>query len=154
MNKNEKQVMEVPAIRHGTVIDHIPNETVHKIISILNLKDETTMIGVNLSSGRLGKKSIIKVTDKSLDSGEVNRISILAPDATLNIIKDYKVTKKSQLKMLDTVIGLIGCSNPNCITNLNPVKTRFRVLEKTPTKIKCVFCERTMGREEIDSNLL
>lgn len=152
--KKPKLVQEIPAIKNGTVLDHIPSARVHSIVSILNLKDETTTIGMNLSSKKFGNKAIIKVSNRFLDENEVNRISILAPDATLNRIKDYEVVEKSCLKIQDKIEGIIRCSNPNCITNQNPVSTRFRLTNQSPLKVKCAFCERTMNEDDVNSHLI
>ena len=58
----KKKELVVPAIENGTVIDHIPTESVYQVIHILgleNYKDEV-LIGNYLQSGKLGRKGIIK----------------------------------------------------------------------------------------------
>jgi len=151
---NCKNTQEIPAIENGTVLDHLPADRVYKILSLLKINGNMTTIGVNLASSKHGKKAIIKVADHFLAEKDVNRITILAPDATLNIIKDYNVQEKKKLALQDNIEGIIKCSNPNCVTNLNSWKTRFKVVSRSPLKVKCAFCERCMKREEIDGHLM
>ena len=91
-NVNNKE-LKVSAIKNGTVIDHIPAENLFKVISILGLENIPNQVtfGTNLESRKLGRKSIIKVADKFFEDAEINKISLVAPQAKLNIIRDYEV---------------------------------------------------------------
>ncbi len=124
--------LKVAALRNGTVIDHIPSEKLFSVISILGLNNISNQVtfGYNLESKKLGKKAIIKVADKYLSQEEVNKIAILAPNAKINIIKEYEVSQKMQLQLPDELIGVIKCKNPKCITNNEPMHTKFRTVDK------------------------
>ena len=105
--------------------------------------------GYNLESKKLGKKAIIKVSDKYLSQDEVNKIAILAPMAKINIIKEYEVAEKMQLQLPDEIIGVIKCKNPKCITNNEPMSTKFRAIDKTKGLFKCHYCERIVEGENV-----
>jgi aspartate carbamoyltransferase regulatory subunit len=65
MNKEPKQ-LSVSAIQNGTVIDHIPARHLFKVIQILGLDkiEQQITFGTNLESKKLGKKAIIKISEK------------------------------------------------------------------------------------------
>ncbi|MBN1896219.1 MAG: aspartate carbamoyltransferase regulatory subunit [Candidatus Aenigmarchaeota archaeon] len=143
--------LKVSAIRDGTVIDHVPGDVVFKVVDVLNLEksSETVMVAANLKSSRIGQKGIIKVSGKILTKEEVDKIALLAPNATLNIIRDYKVAEKASLSVPDVLINVIKCNNPNCITNNDSVKTKFTVVSKDNIRVRCHYCERYIDKEDI-----
>lgn len=141
--------MKVPAIENGTVIDHIPAVHTYKVLQILRLHDELITIGNNLNSKKLGKKGVVKVCDKTLNQDEVNKIAIIAPSATINVIKNYKVAQKWKVELPDVLDHVVQCFNPNCITRKEQVQSRFFVIRKKPATLKCYYCEKTMGEEHI-----
>ena len=149
--KVEKKELKISAINEGTVIDHIPADATFKVVEILNLQNNNGVISIatNLQSKQLGKKGIVKVGGKSLTNEEVNKIAIVAPDATVNIIKGYNVINKIKVKTPEVIDNVVKCNNPVCITNSEQVSTKFYVARKSPLKIKCHYCERSMGKEDI-----
>ena len=146
-----KKEVSISAIKDGTVIDHIPANVTFKVADILDLKGIRSIISVatNLSSKKMGKKGIVKIGGKYLTQEEVNKIAIIAPDATVNIIKNYEVKKKLNVSIPEIIKKIIKCSNPNCITNVEKAETKFYVLSKDPLKVKCHYCERYMNKEDI-----
>jgi aspartate carbamoyltransferase regulatory subunit len=147
MNKE----LQVKALENGTVIDHIPSDKLFKVVSLLKLdglKDQIT-IGNNLSSKQMGTKGIIKVADRYYAEEEVNRIALIAPMAKINIIKNFEVIEKKILTLPDNFIGLVKCPNPKCITNNEPMKTRFETVSKEPVVLKCLYCEREVQEDGI-----
>ena len=147
-----KHELKISAIGEGTVIDHIPSDATFKVAEILDLAHHNGVVSIatNLGSRRMGKKGIVKVGGKSLTQEEVNKIAIVAPDATVNLIKDFNVKEKAKVKLHEVVNNVVRCSNPVCITNSEQVPTRFYVLKKDPLKIKCHYCERSIGKDEIE----
>ena len=147
-----KKELTISAIKDGTVIDHIPSNATFKVADILDLGGIKSMISVaaNLPSKQIGKKGIVKIEGKYLTQEEVNKIAIIAPHATVNIIENYGVKKKLKVSIPDEIIRVVKCSNPNCITNVEKIETRFSVLRKNPLKIKCHYCERDMNKEDIE----
>src|SRR3990172_8246878 len=93
--------MKVSAIRNGTVIDHISSDATFKVADILQVHhgQDMVLVGVNLPSARLGKKGIVKIENRELTPDEVDKIALIAPLATLNIIRNFKVIGKARVKL-------------------------------------------------------
>lgn len=137
--------LSVSALENGTVLDHIPAENVYKALDILNLKgvESQITIGINLNSKLFGKKGIIKIADKFFEDEELNKLALIAPCATVNIIRDFKVVEKRKLTMPDEVEGVVKCMNPKCITNHQPVKTKFTTIKNgNEILLHCHYCEK------------
>jgi aspartate carbamoyltransferase regulatory subunit len=147
----EPKQMSVSAIQNGTVIDHVPAKNLFKVIQILSLDriDNQITFGTNLESKKLGKKAIIKISGKFFEDDDINRIALVAPDAKLNIIKDYEVVEKKVVEVPDTIVGIAKCMNPKCITNFESVTTRFRVVSKKNVALKCHYCEKITNQENL-----
>lgn len=148
----EKKELQVAALENGTVIDHIPSEKLFTVVSLLGLQqmDNNITIGFNLASKKLGKKGIIKVADRFFCDDEINRIAVVAPNVKLNIIRNYEVAEKREVVLPDELHGIVKCANPKCITNNEPMPTRFHVIDKERCIIKCHYCEKEQSREEIE----
>lgn len=148
----EPKQLSVSAIQEGTVIDHIPARNLFKVIQILGLDhiDNQITFGTNLESKRLGRKAIIKIAGVFFEDQDINRIALVAPDAKLNIIRDYEVAEKSVVEVPDEITGIAKCVNPKCITNFESVTTRFRVITKKPVSLKCHYCEKITDAEHLN----
>ena len=149
--KQGKQ-LSVSAIKNGTVIDHIPAKSLFRVITILDLDkfDNQITFGTNFDSKKLGKKAIIKVSNKTFVDDDVNRIALIAPDAKLNIIKDFEVVEKYTVKVPGQIIGIAKCVNPKCITNNELVKTKFEVISTDHENVlKCHYCEKITDQEHL-----
>lgn len=146
--------IKIPAIKEGTVIDHIPSRVTFKIIRLIDPQEfeHTINLALNLESRKMGKKGVIKISNRTLTKDEVNKVAILAPQATVSIINDYEVRKKIRVKVPEVIEKIVKCSNPNCITNVEDIKTRFNLVSEEPFKIRCAYCERTMSRDDIKLN--
>lgn len=144
--------MEVSAIENGTVIDHIPANVLFKVITILNLDkiDKQITFGTNLTSKKLGSKAIIKLSDTFFIDKEINKIALVAPQAKLNIIRDFSVVEKKVVEVPEEIIGIAKCMNPKCITNNEKITTRFDVVSKTQVKLKCHYCEKITDQDHIE----
>jgi aspartate carbamoyltransferase regulatory subunit len=151
LHKTDKK-LEVSAIENGTVIDHIPAKALFKVISILGLDriDKQITFGTNLDSKKLGKKAIIKLTDTFFIDKEINKIALVAPQAKLNIIRDYTVVEKKVVEVPEEIIAIAKCMNPKCITNNEKIVTRFQVVSKAEVKLKCHYCEKITDQEHIE----
>ena len=152
--KDKRTELKVSAIRSGTVIDHIPSNTVFQVFKILGLQNSTNQVyfGTNLDSQKYGKKGIIKISSKFFEEKEISKISIVAPSATIIEIKDYEVTKKENVQLPKHITNIVKCFNPKCVTNHQEVSTAFNVIEDHNGKMKllCKYCEKTMGQENIE----
>lgn len=143
--------LQVAALQNGTVIDHIPTNKIFEVINLLHLEDMTTpvTVGYNLKSEKMGKKSIIKVADKFFTDEELNQLSVITPNVTLCIIRDYEVAEKKTVNMPDTLVGIVKCANPKCITNNEPMTTRFHVLNKAAGVIQCHYCNKEVHLDKV-----
>lgn len=152
MSQGKKKELQVAALENGTSIDHIPPEHLFKVAHLLELEkmNNTITIGNNFSSKKMGRKGMIKISDKFFEEDEINRIALIAPNVILNEIRDYEVIGKYPVSLPDEVVGLVICNNPKCITNNEPMPTRFDVIDKEKGTIKCRYCERKINKEDIN----
>jgi len=134
--------LKVPAIKNGTVIDHLPPMATLWVARILaNIEQEELTLGINLPSKTVKRKGMIKMANRYLSEEEVDRIAIVAPEATVNIIKDFKIEKKYKVMIPDEVKGLITCPNPRCVTNHQPVGSKFKHIHAKAYEFACLYCE-------------
>ncbi|GAY28590.1 MULTISPECIES: aspartate carbamoyltransferase regulatory subunit [Bacteroidales] len=149
MNKNE---MLVAAIKNGTVIDHIPTEKTYQVVNLLGLENLSTpvTIGYNYRSKKLKRKGIIKAEDKFFTDEEISRLSVVAPNIVLNIIKDYEVVAKKPVVTPNDLSGIVKCNNPKCITNNEPMRTLFHVTDKENGILKCHYCEKEQNIDKVE----
>ena len=142
----------VSALENGTVLDHIPAENVYKALDLLGLKDIESQItiGINLASKLHGKKGIIKIADKFFEDEELNKLALIAPKATVNVIRDFKVTEKKKLVMPEEIHGIAKCRNPKCVTNHQPIKTWFKTIDNgNEISLLCHYCEKITDSKHI-----
>ena len=146
-----KKELKVNAIKNGTVIDHIPSSSLFSVMNILGLNKigHQVTFGFNLESKKLGKKAIIKVADIYFKDAEINKIALVAPEAKLNIIKDYDVIEKRVVIVPDEITGIAKCMNPKCISNHEEMTTRFEVVNKSPVALKCRYCEKITDQDNL-----
>ena len=148
-NKTERQVA---AIKNGTVIDHIPAEKTYEVANLLELQKlgNPVTIGYNYPSKKIGKKGIIKVSDKFFTDEEISRLSVVAPNVVLNVIKDYEVVEKKTVETPDELRGIVRCNNPKCITNNEPMSTVFNVVDKKRGILKCHYCDKEQYIDKVE----
>jgi len=140
--------VKVTPIRNGTVIDHITPGMALNVLKIIGIPDtgvqSTVSVLMHVPSRKVKWKDIVKVEDRELDKSQVDRIALIAPNATINIIRNYNVVEKHIVEPPKEVVGLVRCENPNCITNKprEPVKSKFTVASHEPLQLRCAYCER------------
>lgn len=140
----KKKELQVVALENGTVIDHIPSDKLFTVVALLDLQhmDSNITIGNNFESKQLGKKGIIKIADRFFSDEEVSRLSVVAPNMKLNIIRNYEVVEKKDVIMPEELKGIVRCNNPKCITNNEPMETWFHLIDKEKGILKCHYCEK------------
>jgi aspartate carbamoyltransferase regulatory subunit len=150
MNKEQRH-LNVTAIENGTVIDHIPANNVFKVLHILNLENNKNQVlfGDNLDSQKYGKKGIVKVSNTFFEGNEINKIALVAPTATFIEIKNFEVVTKKHVEVPDQIKSIVKCFNPNCITNVENVPSRFTVVDKENMKLLCHYCEKITAKNNI-----
>ncbi|HEC82445.1 MAG TPA: aspartate carbamoyltransferase regulatory subunit [Thermoplasmatales archaeon] len=148
--------LKVQPIKDGTVIDHIAPGNALKVLKILGITetqpDSVISIAINVT-GKRGKKDIVKIENRELDTKEVDKIALIAPNATINIIRNTEVVEKRRVEVPNEIVGIVKCANPNCISNRKePVEPKFIVKSKNPLRIKCYYCEREP--DDISSHII
>jgi len=148
-----EQELRVSKIENGTVIDHVTAGEALHVLAILGIDGsggEAVSLGMNVPSERLGKKDVVKVEGRELSQGELDVLSLIAPDASINIIRDYDVVEKNRVERPEHVLGVLSCPNRNCITNQDePVQTKFTVLRDG---VRCDYCENII-REDLTDHI-
>lgn len=153
IKKMEKEI-KIQKIRDGIVIDHITKGKALDVVKVLDLDyhkktDHQITLAMNLESNKYGAKDVIKIENKNIKKEELDKIAIISPQASVCIVKDYKVIKKIRISIPKMIENVIKCGNPKCITNNEEVITRFITQQKEPLKVKCFFCEKIFLGDEI-----
>ena len=148
MSKKERLVA---SIENGTVIDHIPSEKTYEVANLLRLQDLKAIvtIGYNYISKKMGHKGIIKIENKFFTDEEISRLSVVAHNVVLNVIKNYEVVEKKTVETPDELRGIVRCNNPKCITNNEPMQTIFHVTDKEQGIIRCHYCDKEQNISEV-----
>jgi aspartate carbamoyltransferase regulatory subunit len=150
---SDEEELRVSKIESGTVIDHVPGGKALHVLAILGIDGsggEVVSIGMNVPSDRLGRKDVVKVENRELSQSEVDVLSLIAPAATINIIREFDVVEKSRVSRPSSVTGVLACPNVDCITSADePVESAFDVLDDG---VRCVYCE-TILREDIADHI-
>lgn len=142
-------MLKVEKIANGTVIDHIKPGKGPRVLQILGIGADYSgkvALVMNAPSNKMGKKDIVKIADKHIDDKTADRIALVAPEASLNIIKDFEVIEKRHVKLRQRLSGIAKCPNPNCITNHERMESDFKLEEKGA---RCLFCERLFRPDEL-----
>ncbi len=149
--------LAVSKIKEGTVIDHINAGKallVLKILRIISGSRERVLMAMNVPSRKMGTKDIVKVEGKFISEEELNRIALIAPRATINLIKDYEIYKKFKVVLPETVEGVLTCPNRYCITNSQePILRKFHVTMMDDGVVaRCHYCGRKI--KELDKYVI
>jgi aspartate carbamoyltransferase regulatory subunit len=139
--------LKIQPIKNGTVIDHIGNGLALDVLRIVGVqtldRDSTVSVALHVRSGKIGWKDIVKVENMELSARKVNAIALIAPTATISIIRDFKVQEKRPVDLPERIVGVLRCPNLNCITNQpEPVESEFEVIRRRPVVLTCAFCDR------------
>ena len=137
-------MLEVKGIQNGIVLDHIKAGKGLEVFHMLNLNkvDESVVLVMNVDSKNLGKKDIIKI--ENCFNLNFHILSLIDTNITVNIIKNDTRVDKFVVKVPETIVGHINCSNPRCITNfddyIDPTFNKYSESENLIEYI-CEFCE-------------
>jgi aspartate carbamoyltransferase regulatory subunit len=145
--------LRVSKIKDGTVIDHITAGhalDVLKILGITGHVNGVVTVGINVPSKTLGFKDMVKIEGRELKSEEVDKIALLAPHASINIIRNYKVVEKQLVKLPNVIRETVRCANPSCVSNSKePVKSKFYVDVDEPLRLRCHYCGHVLEKQDI-----
>ena len=149
----EQSDLIVRRIKDGTVIDHINEGKGLKVLEALDIDGKggnVITIALNMPSGKLKKKDMIKVEDRFLEDDDTNKLAVIAPSSTVNIIKDYKLVEKRHLSLPNQIERIFRCSNPDCITNSQEhIESTMEVINKEQLVLKCRYCGRILDVNDL-----
>jgi len=149
--------LRVKKIREGTVIDHIDAGYALNVLTILGImgrKGQVLSVSMNVPSQKLCRKDIVKIEGRELNPEEVDKIALIAPQATINIIRNYVVSEKQRVKLPKIIRGIINCANPICVSNSQePLDNTFTVESENPLVLRCYYCNRIMEKLDVLSQL-
>lgn len=148
-----KKTLRVSKIKRGTVIDHVTCGHGLDVVRILRISGHhggAVTIALNVPSGKLGAKDVVKIEGRELSGEEVDKIALLAPKATINIVRDYRVVRKELVKLPNVLIDIIRCGNPACVSNSNePITPKFYVDQSEPVRLRCHYCSFIMEKSDV-----
>jgi len=149
----ETEELRVKKIREGTVIDHISAGSALTVLNILGITNHTgqvVSVAINVPSSKIGRKDIVKIEGRELNADEVDKIALIAPQATINIIRDFTVIEKQQVKLPKFIREILKCANPTCVSNSRePVEPAFSVENEDPLVLRCHYCGRIMEKQDV-----
>lgn len=157
--KGREGVLLVSKIREGTVIDHIPAGralVVLKILGVTGNEGFRVAVVMNVDSVRMKKKDIVKLEGYYPRMEDLMKVSLVAPDATINIIKDYSVVEKRKVEIPKVIEGVLRCPNPTCISRKpgEPISSRFLLVSESPLRLKCYYCGTEIGESDVIEQLV
>lgn len=143
---------KVYRIENGTVIDHIPHWSSLKVLDLLGLRQgmDLVTVGIGLDSKDMGRKDLVKVENRELSESEMNKLAVVAPQATINLIRNSERTSKHKVTVPDHIVGLVRCPNAGCITRHEHVPTRFDTISRAPLELCCYYCNVPFTSEELE----
>ncbi|HKG86708.1 MAG TPA: aspartate carbamoyltransferase regulatory subunit [Nitrososphaeraceae archaeon] len=145
----------VRRIKDGTVIDHIESGKALLVLRTLDItgkEGNVITVALNVPSSKHNKKDIIKVENKFLEKNETNKLALIAPHATINIIKEYRLVEKRKIQLPDSIIGVFKCPNLKCVTNSDEyIKPIINIIDKEKIVLRCRYCFRTLTINELVS---
>ena len=143
----------VRRIKDGTVVDHIENGKaliVLRVLDITGREGNVVTVALNVPSSKHVKKDIIKVENKFLEKVETDKLALIAPHATINIIRDYKLVEKRKINLPDSIIVIFDCPNLNCVTNSEEdIRSTIDIIDKEKILLRCKYCARTITIDEL-----
>ena len=153
MKEKNPKIIHITPIKEGTAIDHLKPGTALKILEVLNLQDVAVTAAMNVESRKMGRKDIIFIDGKKLNERELNKVALIGKGGTLNEIRNGKIVAKKQLAYPDRAEGIIKCINPKCITNTEPLPTKFSISGE-PLSANCFYCQTRMKGTEIANSII
>ena len=147
------ETLLVGRIKEGTVLDHLQKGSALRVLEALGITPEAgniVTIAMNVPSSKLGKKDILKVENKLLTADETNRIALISPNATINLIKDYTVKEKRRVQLPESLVNVFKCPNPTCVTNARePIIPEMVIIRQEPPTLQCKYCRRLFSPADL-----
>ena len=138
-----KNSLNVSSISEGFVLDHIEAGKSMEIYKYLNLEKMDCCVAIikNASSKKMGKKDIMKI-ECPIEDIDMDILGFIDHNITVNIIKNDKIVEKKSLKLPKTIVNVIKCKNPRCITSVETGLDHIFVLTDEENRVyRCQYCE-------------
>ncbi len=153
------EMRRVTAICNGTVIDHVPAGHALKVLRMLRIsgvQSSPVSLVMNVPSSKYGAKDIIKVEDRELTQDELDRLGLIAPRASVAIIRNYSVAEKREVELQDEMVNVARCTYSNCISlaDREPLPHRLKVIDSEPLQLRCHYCGRSQDMDSVIENLI
>ncbi len=151
--ESEGEKIKVKKIERGIVLDHMNAGTGLRVLAALGIDEKfpgTVSMVMNVPSKRLGFKDIIKIEGRGIAKKELEKIALIAPEATINIISNYAVSEKYRAQLPEKLVGLVKCPNPNCISNREGTAQLVVETKTPPITVRCHYCERLYPQEDLE----
>ena len=152
----EQSNLMVRRIREGTVIDHIDEGRGLQVLGALGITGEDggrITIALNVPSGKFRKKDIIKVENRFLKDDDTNKLAVIAPKATINMIKEFKLVEKRRVSLPNAIDRIFRCANPDCITNSpERIESVMEVVDREGRVLRCRYCARILDVNQLEYN--
>ena len=149
----DESELTVRRIREGTVIDHIDAGRGLRVASALGIdgsNGDTVTVALNVPSAKHGKKDIIKVEGVLLKDDDTSKLAVIAPRATVNIVRSYRLVEKRRASLPDAIGRIFMCTNPDCVTNSGePIESVMDVIDRDGRVLKCRYCDRILDNERL-----
>jgi aspartate carbamoyltransferase regulatory subunit len=134
-------------------LDHIENGkalTVLRVLDITGREGNVVTVALNVPSSKHSKKDIVKVENKFLEKDETDKLALIAPHATINIIRDFRLVEKRKINLPDSIVGIFSCPNLKCITNSEEyIRPTIDIIDKEEIVLRCRYCARTISIDEV-----
>ena len=159
MTADEKAMRRVTAIRNGTVIDHITGGRVLQALQVFGIdgsQSNPISLVMNVPSRKFGTKDILKIEDRELTQEDLDRLALIAPNASVSIIRNHVVAEKRVIQLGEEVTNVARCVYSNCITaaDREPLPHRLSVISTKPLTLRCHYCLRFQDLDLVVENLL
>ena len=143
--------MNIDGIENGIVLDHIKagkSMLVYQYLGLQNLNSPVALIQ-NCSSGKMGKKDIVKIAE-NIDL-DLNVLGYIDPGITVNYIRDGKRVDKACLSLPETLKNVLHCKNPLCITSTEQELPQvFKKIEGKNRQYRCIYCDTIAKNDEFE----
>jgi len=153
------EMRRVTAICNGTVVDHIPSGKALQVMQMLGVnvgRSNPISLVMNVPSGKVGRKDVLKIEDRELTQSELDRLALIAPNASVAIIRNYSVAEKREIELGKELVNIARCSFWNCITqnDREPLPHKLRVVSSDPLEVRCAYCGRAQDMEELAGSVI
>lgn len=157
-SSDDQTKMLVRKIPDGSVIDHIAAGKALSVLRLLGNPQEngfTIAMVMNVTSSKMGKKDIVKVEGLEVSQEQVQRLALIAPRASVNIVRSFRVIGKRNAVLPRTLRGILSCTSPTCVSvrERESAPSIFFLSGRSPLRYRCKYCGTELAEKEIITQL-